>query len=56
MYELARFSVDFPQVDVGEKILRKVNCELGKNGWDVTGNVLLPEVPKDINLADYCGP
>jgi hypothetical protein len=54
--DLMRFQNRFPQVQRGTRLLRKVPRVPGEPGFDLSGIVLAPDVPADLELADWSGP
>ena len=48
--DLSTFKNRFPQVLAGTKLLKKIPRKLGKQGYRVTGMVIEPDIPKDIDL------
>ncbi|WP_041193144.1 flagellar assembly protein A [Candidatus Symbiobacter mobilis] len=54
--DLRRFKNRFPQISEGQKIVRKIPRILGKPGYSITGDVLEPIVPKDLNMNHVSGP
>lgn len=54
--DLRRFKNRFPQIAKGLRMMKKVPRQLGKPGFRVTGAVIEPELPKDMNLEALAGP
>lgn len=52
---LSHFRNRFPQVAEGTRLVRKTARLMGRQGWDVRGNVLLPELPKDFDITSLAG-
>lgn len=50
--DLAAYKNRFPQVAKGKRLLRKVPRMLGKQGYKVTGDIVEPKIPKDIDLHE----
>ena len=48
--DLRAFKNRFPQVTKGKRLLKKVPRVLGKQGFRVTGEVIEPKLPKDLDL------
>jgi hypothetical protein len=48
--DLRAFKNRFPQVAKGKRMLKKVPRVLGKPGYKVTGEVIEPKIPKDVDL------
>ncbi len=48
--DLRVFKNRFPQVAKGKRLLKKVPRVLGKQGYKVTGEVIEPKMPKDLDL------
>lgn len=53
--DLRKFQNRFPQIAMGEKLLRKNPRVLGKPGCKVTGVLIEPEVPKDLDIFPLAG-
>lgn len=53
--DLHQFENRFPQVAKNTRLIRKIPCVLGKPGWDIAGNPLLPKAPFDIDIARRAG-
>lgn len=53
MFDFSQFTVSFPEVKKGEKILKKVPRIFGIDGRDVEGNVLSSPVPKDVQINSF---
>lgn len=49
--DLGVFANRFPQIAKGARLLQKVPRALGKRGWMVTGEVVEPSIPKDLDLS-----
>lgn len=54
--DLRRFQNRFPQIENGAKLLKKKPRVLGKPGFRVSGVLIEPEVPKDIDISALAGP
>ena len=54
--DLRQFNNHFPQVDAGKKLLRKTPRVLGEPGFNVTGQVFEPDLPKDFDIDAVAGP
>ncbi|MEW5892554.1 MAG: flagellar assembly protein A [Pseudomonadota bacterium] len=54
--DLCTFSNRFPQVKAGTRLMKKIRRTLGRNGWDVAGQVLEPDLPKDFDMQALAGP
>jgi hypothetical protein len=54
--DLMSFQNRFPQVQRGKRLLRKLPRALGEPGFDLSGIALAPEIPADLELADWSGP
>ncbi|MDP2804952.1 MAG: FapA family protein [Gallionellaceae bacterium] len=54
--DLRKFQNRFPQIDLGERLLQKKPRVLGKPGYKVTGVLIEPEVPKDLDISALAGP
>ena len=54
--DLRKFQNRFPQIDLGERLLQKKPRVLGKPGYTVTGELIEPEVPKDLDISALAGP
>lgn len=54
--DLRQFRNRFPQIVGGARLLQKIPRRLGRPGYDVTGTMLEPEMPKDFELAALAGP
>ncbi|BBI99061.1 hypothetical protein FGKAn22_07540 [Ferrigenium kumadai] len=50
--DLAMFANRFPQMAKGTRLLRKIPRVLGKQGRKVTGEVIEPKLPKDLDLYE----
>ena len=48
--DLRVFKNRFPQIGKGKRLLKKVPRVLGKPGYKVTGDPILPRIPNDIDL------
>lgn len=48
--DLKAFKNRFPQVAKGKRLLKKAPRVLGKPGYKVTGDVIEPKMPKDVDL------
>jgi uncharacterized protein (DUF342 family) len=53
--DLMSFQNRFPQVEQGTRLLRKVPREVGAPGFELTGILIEPVVPKDLDLSTHCG-
>lgn len=54
--DLRRFKNRFPQIAKDVPLLRKIPRILGEPGYQVTGEIIEPPLPVDINLAELSGP
>ena len=54
--DLRRFKNRFPQIAKGQRMMKKVPRQLGKPGFRVTGDIIEPDLPKDMNLEALAGP
>ncbi len=54
--DLMSFQNRFPQVQRGKRLLRKLPRALGEPGFDLSGIALAPEIPSDLELAEWSGP
>jgi hypothetical protein len=54
--DLRRFKNRFPQIAKGQHMMRKIPRQFGELGYKVTGAVMDPDIPKDIDLAKISGP
>lgn len=54
-FDFAQFSVSFPEVRKGERILKKVPRAFGTPGFDIEGTRIDPAVPKDLNVGVFAG-
>ncbi|MGZ8355335.1 MAG: flagellar assembly protein A [Telluria sp.] len=54
--DLMAFQNRFPQIQKGARLLRKVPRAAGANGFDLSGRVLEPAMPKDLDFATLAGP
>jgi hypothetical protein len=48
--DLRAFKNRFPQVTKGKRLLKKVPRMLGKPGYKVTGEIIEPKIPEDLDL------
>lgn len=48
--DLKSFKNRFPQVAKSKRLLKKIPRVLGKQGYKVTGEVIEPKIPKDVDL------
>lgn len=48
--DLRAFQNRFPQITKGARLLKKIKRVLGKHGYWVTGEMIEPVIPKDLNL------
>lgn len=53
--DLHQFQNRFPQVEQNCKLIRKIPREAGKPGWEISGNEIFPETPRDIDMALLAG-
>ena len=53
--DLRRAKNRFPQVSKNEPMLRKVPRTLGKPGYRVTGTIIEPRIPEDLDLSRLAG-
>ncbi|MDD5300604.1 MAG: FapA family protein [Gallionella sp.] len=49
--DLRAFKNRFPQITKGGRLLKKIPRVLGKQGYQVTGEIIEPTIPKDLDLA-----
>ena len=54
--DLRRFKNRFPQIAKGRRMMKKVPRQLGKPGFRVTGDIIEPDLPKDLSLEALAGP
>jgi hypothetical protein len=54
--DLRKFQNRFPQIDLGERLLQKKPRVLGKPGYKVTGVLIEPDVPTDLDVSALAGP
>lgn len=54
--DLRRLTNRFPQIASGQRMIRKIPRKLGDVGYRVTGLLVEPAVPKDLNLEGMAGP
>lgn len=54
--DLHHFQNRFPQVAKNTRLLRKVARVAGKSGWDLAGNELASDLPRDVDIAQVSGP
>ena len=54
--DLRQFNNHFPQVDAGTRLLKKTPRVLGQPGFNVTGEVFEPDLPKDFEVDSVAGP
>ena len=54
--DLMSFQNRFPQVQRGKRLLQKLPRVHGEPGFDLSGIALAPELPGDLELADWSGP
>ena len=54
--DLRRFKNRFPQIAKGQRMMKKLPRQLGKPGFRVTGAIIEPDLPKDMNLEALAGP
>lgn len=54
--DLHHFQNRFPQVAKNTRLLRKVPRILGRSGWDIAGNELPSDLPRDVDIALVSGP
>jgi len=48
--DLRAFKNRFPQIAKGKRLLKKIPRVLGKQGYMVTGDVIEPKIPKDVDM------
>jgi hypothetical protein len=53
--DLRRFKNRFPQIAKGQKVVSKIPRQFGKPGYKVTGEVVHPDIPKDIDFERISG-
>ena len=49
--DLRAFKNRFPQITKGGRLLKKIPRGLGKQGYKVTGEIIEPTIPKDLDLS-----
>lgn len=54
--DLRRFKNRFPQIAKGQRMMKKIPRQLGVPGFLVTGEMVDPDLPKDIDLNQLAGP
>jgi hypothetical protein len=54
--DLLSFQNRFPQVQRGKRLLQKLPRVAGQPGFDLSGIVLAPELPEDLDFNGWCGP
>lgn len=54
--ELQRFKNRFPQMKKGVRLVKKVPRVPGSEGFELSGEVIEPEIPADLDLAALVGP
>lgn len=54
--DLTQFKNRFPQVGKNSRLLKKIPCKPGVAGFNVAGQALPPEAPKDFSLDHLAGP
>ncbi|RJG15552.1 flagellar assembly protein A [Massilia cavernae] len=54
--DLMAFQNRFPQIQKGARLLKKVPRAAGSNGFELSGRVLEPDMPKDVDLQVMVGP
>lgn len=54
--DLHQFQNRFPQVAKDTRLIRKIPRVPGKSGCDIHGKELVPEIPRDIDIAQKAGP
>lgn len=54
--DLHHFQNRFPQVAKNTRLLRKVPRVSGKSGWDLAGNEIPSELPRDVDIVQVSGP
>lgn len=54
--DLMSFQNRFPQVQRGARLLCKLPRVHGEPGFDLSGIALAPEIPSDLDLAEWSGP
>ncbi len=54
--DLRKFKNRFPQVDKETRLLKKKPRVLGKHGCKISGEIIEPEIPKDIDISSLAGP
>jgi hypothetical protein len=53
--DLMSFQNRFPQIDKGVRLLKKMPRSAGVAGVELSGIVVEPDVPADLDLGAYCG-
>lgn len=54
--DLRKFQNRFPQINAEARLLKKKPRVLGKPGYKVSGIIIEPEIPKDLDLHPLAGP
>lgn len=54
--DLRKFQNRFPQIATDARLLKKKPRVLGKPGFKVNGEIIEPEIPKDLDLHPLAGP
>lgn len=54
--DLMTFENRFPQIRQGARLLKKVARSAGSNGFELSGRLIEPPVPKDVDLGAIAGP
>lgn len=54
--DLLSFQNRFPQVQRGKRLLQKLPRMAGETGYELSGIVLPPELPEDLDFNGWCGP
>jgi hypothetical protein len=56
MLDLNSFQNRFPQIKQGERLLKKLPRVAGSHGFELSGALIEPAAPADLDLQVYCGP
>lgn len=54
--DLTQFKNRFPQIKQGSRLIKKIPMVLGTPGFELSGAIIEPPIPKDLNLAALAGP
>ncbi|MBS0307455.1 MAG: DUF342 domain-containing protein [Proteobacteria bacterium] len=53
--DLFQFQNRFPQVEKHTRLFRKIPLQLGQSGWNIRGNEMPAELPRDLDLSKLAG-